>query len=105
MATEHGLRLQVVSSDYREDRDTFTPVARVLRKRLPQLPVTWDRDSSIGKPCGADHGIPLMVMLHRDGTVAHIHVRCSEDMLDSLIAEINALFRESASPPAIAAAR
>ncbi len=37
-----------------------------------------------------------MVMLHRDGSVANIHVGYGEDMLDSLIAEINVLLNEPA---------
>jgi len=35
--------------------------------------------------------------------VAHVHVGYGEDMLDSLVAEINALLSEPA-PPAVAAA-
>ncbi|MGS1119971.1 hypothetical protein [Rhodanobacter sp. UC4436_H3] len=35
-----------------------------------------------------------MVMLHRDGTVAHVHVGYGEDMLGTLVEEINALLRE-----------
>jgi hypothetical protein len=35
-------------------------------------------------------------MLHRDGTVAHVHVGYGEDMLDTLVAEINTLLAEPA---------
>jgi len=102
LATERGLPLQVVSVDYREDRDTFAHSVRLLRKHLPGLLITWDRDGTIGKPYGAGKGIPVMVMLHRDGTVAHVHIGYGEDMLDSLVAEINALLSEPATPPAAA---
>ncbi|WP_377302336.1 TlpA family protein disulfide reductase [Rhodanobacter umsongensis] len=101
LATERGLPLQVVSIDSKESRETFVRSSRALRRSLPSLLLTWDRDGSLGKPYGADQGIPVMVMLHRDGTVAHVHVGYGEDMLDSLVAEINGLLAEP--PPASAA--
>ncbi|WEN16451.1 TlpA disulfide reductase family protein [Rhodanobacter sp. AS-Z3] len=100
VATQRGLPLQVVAVNYREDRETFVRTSRVLRSSLPELLVTWDRDGAIGKPYGVS-GIPVMVMLHRDGTIAHIHVGYGEDMLDSLLGEINALMLEQ--PAATAA--
>jgi hypothetical protein len=104
LATERGLPLQVVSINSRESRETFVRSSRALRRSLPGLLITWDRDGALGKPYGADKGIPVMVMLHRDGTVAHVHVGYGEDMLDSLVAEINALLAESAPAPAPVAA-
>ena len=100
VASQRGLPLQVVAVNYREDRDTFVRTSRVLRRSLPELLVTWDRDGVIGKPYGV-RGIPVMVMLRRDGSIAHIHVGYGEDMLDSLLGEINALLRE---PPAVTVA-
>lgn len=94
LATERGLSLQVVAVNHKEDRTTFVQTVRTLRRSLPGLLMTWDRDGSLGKPYGSDKGIPVMVMLHRDGTVAHVHVGYGEDMLDSLVAEINALLNE-----------
>jgi thiol-disulfide isomerase/thioredoxin len=94
LATERGLPLQVVSIDSEEPRDVFVRSSRVFRRTLPGLLITWDRDDALGKPYGADKGIPVMVMLHRDGSVAHVHVGYGEDMLDSLVAEINALLKE-----------
>lgn len=103
LATERGLPLQVVAINHREDRDTFVRTSRALRRNLPGLLITWDGDGAIGKPYGVT-GIPVMVMLHRDGTVAHVHVGYGEDMLDSLVAEINALLSEpSAASAAVAA--
>jgi thiol-disulfide isomerase/thioredoxin len=96
LATERKLPLQVVAVDYREDHDTFRHSARVLRKRLPNLLISWDRDGKVGAPYGTAGGIPVMVMLHRDGSVANIHVGYGEDMLDSLVAEINGLLNEPA---------
>lgn len=103
LATERGLALQVVTINHEEDRQTYVRTVRALRPRLPGLLMTWDRDGTLGKPYGTDKGIPVMVMLHRDGTVAHVHVGYGEDMLDSLVAEINALLAEPA-PPAVAVA-
>jgi len=102
LATERNLPLQVVSINSRESRDVFVRSSRALRKSLPGLLITWDSDGAIGKPYDADKAIPVMVMLHRDGTVAHVHVGYGEDMLDSLVAEINALLAEPASSPAVA---
>ncbi|BFI95261.1 MAG: hypothetical protein RSP_07710 [Rhodanobacter sp.] len=101
LATQRHLPLQVVAVNHREDRRTFVNIVRVLRPRLPGLVMTWDRDGSLGKPYGTANGIPVMVMLHRDGTIAHIHAGYGEDMLDSLVGEINELLTEQ--QPAAAA--
>src|SRR3546814_9469391 len=103
LATERGLPLQVVTVNSKEDRRTFVRTVRVLRPQLPGLSMSWDRDGNIGKPYGTDKGIPVMVMLHRDGTVAHVHIGYGEDMLESLVAEINALLAEP-SPASLAVA-
>ncbi|MEO8777171.1 MAG: TlpA disulfide reductase family protein [Rhodanobacter sp.] len=96
LATQRHLPLQVVAVDYRENHDTFHRSAQLLRKRLPNLMISWDRRGTIGAHYGTAGGIPVMVILHRDGTVANIHVGYGEDMLDSLIAEINGLLNERA---------
>lgn len=102
LATQRGLPLQVVAINHREDRDTFVRTSRVLRRSLPELLLTWDRDGEIGKPYGVS-GIPVMVMLHRDGTIAHIHVGYGADMLDTLVGEINALLLEQSAATAAVA--
>ena len=103
VATKRHLDLQVVSVDYKEDRRTYTHAARVLQKQLPNLLVTWDQHGDIGRPYGANHGIPVMVMLHRDGTIAQVHVGYAASMLPSLVGEINALLAEPVSPSAAVA--
>ncbi len=95
-ATQRGMPLQVVAVNYREDRRTFFRTSKILHKNQPGLLVTWDRNGAIGKPYGVS-SLPMMVMLHRDGTVAHVHVGYGADMLDRLVDEINALLLE---PPA-----
>ena len=96
LATQRHLPLQVVAVDYRESHDTFRRSAQLLHKSLPNLLISWDRRGTIGAPYGTARGIPVMVMLHRDGTVANIHIGYGEDMLDSLVAEINGLLNEPA---------
>ena len=93
-ATDHHLALQVVAVDHMEDRDVFRQSAWLLHSRLPNLLVTWDRTGAIGRPFGADKEIPVMVLLHRNGTVAYIHVGYGEDMLDTIVSEINGLLAE-----------
>ncbi len=100
LATQRHLPLQVVSVDYRESHETFRRSAQLLKKRLPNLLLSWDRRGAIGAPYGAAGGIPVMVMLHRDGTVANIHIGYGEKMLDSMVAEINGLLNEPAPAPA-----
>ena len=98
LATQRHLPLQVVSVDFRESQNTFRQSALLLHKRLPDLLLSWDRRGNIGAPYGTAHGIPVMVMLHRDGTVADIHIGYGEKMLDSLVTEINGLINEPAPP-------
>lgn len=96
IATQKNLSLQVVSINSKESRKVFMQSASLLQPRLPGLLLSWDRYGRIGEPYGVNSGIPVMVMLHRDGTVAHVHVGYGEDMLDNLVAEINALLSEPA---------
>jgi thiol-disulfide isomerase/thioredoxin len=105
LASQRQLSLQVVSIDSREARETFVHAARMLQPKLPGLVLSWDRDGKIGKPYGANEGIPVMVMLHRDGTIAQIHVGYGEEMLDTIVEEINALLAEPAPAPSVAIAR
>ncbi len=107
-ATERHLPLQVVSVNFKESRSTFVATARLIRRRLPDLMLTWDRDGSVGKPYGVSKFIPVMVMLHKDGTIAHIHTGYDENMLDELLAEISELMNEplaQTTPVAAAAPR
>ena len=88
------LPLQVVLVNDQEDHDVFRHTSGVLHKQAPGVLATWDRHGDIGRPFGTAQGIPVMVMIRADGTVAHIHAGYGEDMLDSLLAEINALLAE-----------
>lgn len=103
-ANEHQLPLQVISIDSKESHSTFITSAKMIRKRLPNLVLSWDRDGRIGEPYGAGKVIPVMVMLHKDGTVAHIHAGYGESMLDDLLSEIAELLNEPAPRQSAAAA-
>lgn len=96
VATERGLPMQVVAVDYEEPRETFRRSARVLQSELPSLLLTWDREGDIRHAYVKGDGIPVMVMLHKDGTVAHIHVGYDEDDLGGFLSEVNALLNEPA---------
>lgn len=74
----------------------------MLNSRFPKLLITRDYNGEIGKPYGVDKGIPVMVMLHRDGTVAYIHVGYGKGALDTLLKEINGLLNEPVTKAAAA---
>lgn len=101
LATERRLPLQVVYVNSKEDRRVFVRASHILKRRMPELLITWDQHGNIGKPYGADKKIPVMVLLHRDGSIADIRVGYDAKELDELIAEINTLMAEPA-PPALA---
>ncbi|MGH8216707.1 MAG: TlpA family protein disulfide reductase [Rhodanobacteraceae bacterium] len=103
VAHERKLPLQVVEINYEEDHRTFVRATHLLTPKLPGLLLTWDRTGALAKSFGLDGALPAMIMLHRDGTVAHVHVGYDESMLDTLVAEINALLNEPAPPRAAVA--
>lgn len=96
VATQRGLPMQVVAVDYEEPRDTFRRSSRLLQSKLPSLLLTWDAQGAIRHAYVKGDAIPVMVMLHKDGTVAHVHVGYDEDDPDAFLAEINALLNEPA---------
>ena len=103
LATQRGLPMQVIAVDYEEPREVFRRSAHWLQTKLPGMLLTWDSNGALRKPYGSE-GIPVMVMLHRDGTVAHVHIGYDEDELNQIVAEINQLLNEpAASAPADAA--
>lgn len=102
LATQRHLPLQVVYVNSREDREVFVRASRALRRRMPGLLITRDPHGSIGRPYGTDDMLPVMVLLHRDGTIADIRAGYDEKDLDDLLAEINTLMAEPAPPPATA---
>jgi thiol-disulfide isomerase/thioredoxin len=88
-------QLQVVAISYKEDYDNFRRIHHNLRKESMLL--TYDSDASVSKAFGVN-GIPHLLMIDRDGRIAHVHVGYGESMLDTIIAEVNALL--ATQPPA-----
>ena len=102
VATQRGLPMQVVAVDFEEPRDVFRRSVKLLQPKLPGLLMTWDRNGSIRKAFDSGDGIPVMVLLHRDGNVAQVLVGYDESDLDNILAQINALLNEpwqSSAPP------
>lgn len=94
-ATRRGLPMQVIAVDYMESRNVFQKSSAWLQSKSPGLLLSWDRDGVLRRPYGSQ-GIPVMVMLHRDGRIAYIHVGYDESDLDNRINEINTLLNEPA---------
>lgn len=84
--------LTVVGVNHDDDLDSF----RQLRRRWKDLDIilTYDApDNRIGKPYGID-GLPYMVMIGRDGRIAHIYTGYGESMLETILADVNDLIAE-----------
>jgi len=96
LAAQRHLPLQIIYINSMEDRQVFVRVSRALGQRMPGLLITWDPHGSIGKPYGANDELPVMVLLHRDGSIADIRAGYDEKDLDNLVAEINTLMAEPA---------
>jgi thiol-disulfide isomerase/thioredoxin len=88
-------QLQVIGINHNDDLNTFNKI----RNRWAGLDVilTYEPgDNHISKPYGVDF-LPYMVMIGRDGHIAHIHVGYGEDELDDILAELQDLL--NAPPP------
>lgn len=95
-------QLAVIGVSHQDDLDTF----RKIRNRWQSLSVvlTYDAgDDRIARPWGVDE-IPYLVMIGRDGRIAHIHVGYGEEMLDSILAEVDDLLEQPAPSPRTASA-
>jgi thiol-disulfide isomerase/thioredoxin len=89
-------QLQVVAISYKEDYDNFRKIHHNLRKESMLL--TYDSDSTASKAFDVS-GIPHILMIGRDGRIAHVHVGYDEAMLDTIVAEVNALLATPAPVP------
>ena len=93
--------LQVVGVNHDDDLDTFTKIQH--RWKDLEVILTYEAgDNRISKPYGVN-GLPYMVMIGRDGRIAHIHVGYGADMLDDILGEIQDLIDTPAPPPSAAA--
>jgi len=92
--------LAVIGVSHDDDLDKFN----AIRNRWKSLDVilTYDaNDQRIAKPWGVN-GIPHMVMIGRDGRIAHVHVGYDEDMLDQILGEVGELLDQPAPAAATA---
>lgn len=94
VATKKGLHMQVVAVDYREDLHIFAKSAQLMHLHLPNMIFTWDSNGDIGRPYQVAKGIPVLILFHRNGTIAYIHDGYSKRELDELVREINTLLSE-----------
>lgn len=101
VTTERGLDMQVIAVNYKEPRRTFTQASEILVSRLPNLVVTRDYNGDIAKRYGLK-ALPFLIMLHRDGTVAYMHVGYNESELDTILAQINTLLNEKTQNSGVA---
>ena len=92
--------LQVIGVSHKDDLDTFSKIRR--RWKDLDIILTFDGgDQRIAKPYGVN-GIPHMVMIGRDGRIAHVHVGYGEDMAQQILDEVDELLDQPAPPPAAA---
>lgn len=97
LSMQRNLPLQVIAVNDQESRSTFVKASRMLHGKLPSLIVAWDPNGGIGRPYGTREGIPVLALLHRDGTLAHLHAGYDESALDGIVAQINELLAEPAA--------
>ncbi|PWK92028.1 TlpA disulfide reductase family protein [Fulvimonas soli] len=90
-------RLQVVAISHDEERSTYVQVARQLKDL--GLVLAYDGDKKAAAAFGVN-GIPHMVMIGRDGRIAHVHVGYDQDMLPTIADELNALLAAPAASSA-----
>lgn len=89
-------RIEVITVNSREDRQTYRALLRQLRKF--EFTMTSDPDGVISDAYGVS-GIPHMLMIGKDGAVGHVYRGYSEESLPGIVADLNALLAEPAPEP------
>ncbi|WP_157956599.1 TlpA disulfide reductase family protein [Dyella sp. C11] len=95
-------KLEVVGVNHDDDYDKY----KDLRRRWKDLAVilTYDApDGHIAKPYKID-GLPFMVMIGRDGRIAQVYTGYGEDMLDTILSQVDDLLAQPAPDAAPATA-
>ncbi|WP_026033821.1 TlpA disulfide reductase family protein [Dyella japonica] len=86
--------LQVIGVNHEDDYDKFKDLGN--RWKNLDIILTYDPpDGRIGKPYEV-HGLPFMVMIGRDGRVAHVYTGYDETMLDTIMADVDELIAQPA---------
>jgi thiol-disulfide isomerase/thioredoxin len=83
--------LQVVAVNFHEEDQKYNKV-RSAFKQSPMI-LTYDLDSQISKSYGVK-GLPNMFIIDKQGKVAYHHLGYDEDMLDTIVSELNGLFAQ-----------
>ena len=86
VGTDH---LQVYAINYKESPNTYRTLMKKL-DGLSEMRFLHDTDGRVGAAYGVN-GLPLMVIIDRDGNVAHIHRGYADSVIDTVINELNAL--------------
>lgn len=86
VGTDH---LQVFAVNWKESRNVFRKLSRKLAKDSDMM-FLHDADGSVGDQYGL-RGLPYMIILDREGNVAHIHTGYTDSVVDTLVDELNVL--------------
>ena len=82
-------QLQIFAINFKEDRRTFRKLSRKL-EGLSDMVFLHDRKGIVGDAFGLE-GLPFMIILDREGNVAHIHTGYADSVVDTLVDELNTL--------------
>ena len=92
--------LQVIGVNHDDDYDKYKDLSR--RWKNLDIILTYDPpDGRIGKPYKID-GLPFMVMIGRDGRIAQVFTGYGEDMLNTIMSDVDDLLDQPAPPAATA---
>jgi thiol-disulfide isomerase/thioredoxin len=94
-------RIEVIAVNIDRDRGDYLAMRRQLKNF--QFTMTRDDRQAVANLYGA-HALPYLLMIGKDGRVAHLYKGYSEEMLDSFVTEINALLDEPEESTATQAA-
>ncbi len=88
-------RLQVIAVNLQQSKRRIL----AIRDQLEENGLIWVRDKrgSVGKRFGVE-GIPHLIIVDTDGTIAHRHIGYNESALPQIVAELNALIVKRFSP-------
>jgi thiol-disulfide isomerase/thioredoxin len=84
-------RIEVVAVNIDRDRGDYLAMRRQLKNF--QFTMTRDDRQAVAKLYGAN-ALPFLLMISKDGRVAHLYKGYSEEMLDGFVDEINGLLDE-----------
>lgn len=83
--------LQIYAVNYKEDRRIYRQLSGKL-KDLSEMVFLHDTKGYLGEQYGLT-GLPLMIIIGRDGKVAHVHRGYTDSVIDTVVAELNTLLR------------